>query len=524
MPHLVANDRLSWGDSLFLYLEREGMPLHMASVSVFEGIIPLDDCIDFVESRLPLIPRYRQRVVTPPFHAGLPTWEYDPHFDLRCHIRQVSLKGSGDAAIKRAAAQVLSQVMDRQRPLWDLTLLHDGKARRTALVARVHHCLADGIAGVALMNVLMDPKPLRYRPRKRKPSFQAPPPVDPLSSLVDAVASSPFYLAQRVLAAETEILNIVQQVIGLGEFPITDFFRFLPELVAPVERLPFNAVCRGPQQIAWAEIPLADIKAAREACGAKVNDVVLALVTAAVRRYAELHGVDVKQRLLRVMVPVNMRAVSDSDLGNRISLLPVTIPLGIRDMRKLVEAVHERMSFLKQAHMAEWVSLAAAVAGMAPIPLQAVAGPIASQLSITPFNMVCTNVPGPQFPLYLLGHKMLCWYPYVPIGGEMAVNCAILSYNGMAYFGFSGDVHAAPDLQRMEKFVQMSFAELRKAEGIKPKARRRAKPGTARIAIVHGKGVAAGAAEPTTDAAKAGPASKPAGEEERKPLAVGIGA
>ena len=169
-----------------------------------------------------------------------------------------------------------------------------------------------------------------------------------------------------------------------------------------------------------------------------------------------------------MMVPVNLRGERNtSELGNRISLVPVTVPLDIRDPQKLLAAVHKRTEFLKRMHAAELVSLAGGLIGMFPTSVQGLAGPLASQLPVTPFNLVCTNVPGPQFPLYLLGHKMLDWYPYVPVGGEMAVNCAILSYNGKVYFGFSGDVHAAPDLKRMEKLLQTSFIELREAVGLR---------------------------------------------------------
>jgi len=139
----------------------------------------------------------------------------------------------------------------------------------------------------------------------------------------------------------------------------------------------------------------------------------------------------------------------------------------------LLNAVHKRTEFLKRMHAAELVSLAGGLIGMLPTSMQELAGPIASQLPITPFNLVCTNVPGPQLPLYLLGHKMLHCYPYVPVGGEMAVNCAILSYNGMVYFGFSGDVHAAPDLKRMEKLLKENFMELRDAVGIRPPDKKR---------------------------------------------------
>jgi diacylglycerol O-acyltransferase len=216
-------------------------------------------------------------------------------------------------------------------------------------------------------------------------------------------------------------------------------------------------------------MPLAEIKAIKNSCGTSVNDVVLALVTATIRRYLERHGDPVKGRLFRMMVPVNLRG-SDSpgELGNRISLVPVTVPLDIRNPRKLLAAVHRRTEFLKRSHAAELVSLAGGLIGMFPTSAQALGGHILSRLPFTPFNMVCTNVPGPQYPLYLLGRKILHCYPYVPIGGEMALNCAILTYNGTAYFGFSGDVHAAPDLWRLETLLQVSFTELRDAAGVTP--------------------------------------------------------
>ena len=165
-----------------------------------------------------------------------------------------------------------------------------------------------------------------------------------------------------------------------------------------------------------------------------------------------------------MMVPVNLRGSDNpGELGNRISLVPVTVPLDIRDPRKLLAAVHRRTEFLKRAHAAELVSLAGGLLSLLPTTAQALAGQMLSQVPFTPFNMVCTNVPGPQYPLYLLGHKMVGCYPYVPVGGEMALNCAILTYDGAAYFGFSGDVHAAPDLRRLEGLLKLSFTELRDA-------------------------------------------------------------
>jgi len=366
--------------------------------------------------------------------------------------------------------------MDRQHPLWDITFVQGLKGNRTGLILRFHHCLADGIAGVGIMSKLLDANPVAPPLPRRKIRLRVPPPRDAINSAMDGVVSSYADFVKRILSAWTDLLDMAQRTAAnSGNVMATDeFSRLLPEITAFTERIRFNIIYRGPQKFAWADIPLADVKAIRQTCGASVNDVILALVTATIRRYAELHGDRVKGRLLRLMVPVNLRGNDGAaELGNRISIVPVTIPLDIRNPRKLLVAVHERTEFLKRMHAAEVVSLAGGLIGMLPSAVQGFAGQMLSQLPITPFNLVCTNVPGPQFPLYLLGHKMVRWYPYVPVGGEMAVNCAILSYDGNVYFGFSGDVHAAPDLRRLEGFVKLSFEELREAARVRQPVRKK---------------------------------------------------
>lgn len=477
MKSQQQSDRLSWGDTVFLHLEREGMPLNVASVCVFEGKVSGEDCIQFVESKLPLIPRYLKRVVPEPLGLGLPSWEYDPNFELRRHVHEVTLKHGTDTELKTVAARLFSEVMDRQHPLWDMTLVHGLKGNRTGFIIRLHHCLADGIAGVGLMSVLLDASPEAPRLPKKKLRFRAPSSAhDPLNSLASGFLDSYSEFVKRILSAWADLLSITGRAATNGGNAAADeASRLLPEITTSTERLRFNVVYRGPQKFAWAKIPLDEVKVIRKICGTSVNDVLLSLVTATIRRYSELHGDQVKGRLLRMMVPVNLRDNdSANELGNRISLVPVTVPLGVRNARKLLAAVHQRTEFLKHAHAAELVSLAGGLIGIFPSALQAYVGPIMSQLPITPFNMVCTNVPGPQHPLYLLGHKMLRWYPYVPVGGEMAVNCAILSYNGTVYFGFSGDVNAAPDLRRFEEFLKASFAELRNE--VRPRRKKTARP------------------------------------------------
>ena len=469
-----GGERLSWGDSVFLNLEREGMPLNVACVCVLEGDLPFETYVQFVESRMPLIPRYFMRVVAPPLNIGLPIWDYDPAFDIRNHLREATLEHGSDAELKVLAGEIFGKVMDRRHPLWDLTVVRRLKGNRTGIIARMHHCLADGIAGVGVMSALMDVTPEVPRLPKRRTRLRVPAPREAVPSIVDGLTSSYSNFMERILSGWADVLNITERTLANGGNAASEeFSRLMPEITAPTERLRFNVLYRGPQKFACTKIPLADIKAIRHACGTSVNDVLLALVTATIRRYSELHGDDVKGRLLRIMVPVNLRGSNTShELGNRISLVAVTIPLDIRHMKKLLTEVHRRTEFLKRARAAELVGLAGGLLGILPCPVQAFAGPMISQVPFTPFNMVCTNVPGPQYPLYVLGHKMLHWYPYVPIGGELALNCAILSYNGTVYFGFSGDAHITPDLGRFEKLLQSSFTELRDAAGIKPPQKR----------------------------------------------------
>ncbi len=471
MPETQKGERLSWGDAAFLYLEREGTPLNVASLCVFEGKIRRQDCIALVKSKLPLIPRYTQRVAIPPYNIGLPTWEAASGFDVSNHIREEQLKRGSEAELKQATSRILSGVMDRSRPLWDFTLLQGVRGGRTGVVARIHHCLADGIAGIGLMNVLLDstPTPQQVPKRSKSKRVEAEPQRDSGAALLESLANAYSQLVSKALATEAEVLKVAQGIVAQsGTGPFADLGALLPEITAPAERLPFNQVCKGPQKFAWASVPMAEFKAVRERWGGTFNDVVLTIVTSAFRKYAEAHKVNTANRLLRLIVPVNVRGSGNvGELGNRISFVPVPAPMDIRNARELLTNISQRTQLIKNAHLAEFVGLFGALLAAIPTSVQALIGPIASRLPLSVCNVICTNVPGPQTPIYLLGHRMTAWYPYVPIGGEMGVNCAILTYDGCAYFGFTGDAHAAPDLERLEQFVTESLAELRKAAGVR---------------------------------------------------------
>ncbi len=539
MTNGADHNSFSWGDALFLHVERPGQPLNIAGVSVFDGEIKLADCRAYVNSKLPLIPRYRQRVVLSPFDLSLPHWEFDPQFDIRNHIREVKLKHGTEDELKALAGKIVSESLDRERPLWDFTLARL-KGGRTGVVVRLHHCLADGIAGVGVMNVIMDTTPnVPAKPGRKRQRIEPPPtapPRDPGAAILDGLAKSYLSLVNGVQTLNTGLLSMAQVAVAGPSGAPAELLRVVSELASPAERLPFNVVCKGPQKFAWTQVPLADIKAIKNACGGTVNDVVLTLVTMAFGRYAQERGVNLSGRSLRIVVPVNVRGNGDAtELGNQISFVPVPLPLDIPDPVKLLAVVTERVEFLKRTRAAEFVGLLGGVLSTLPNAFWKSIGPVASQLPLSLCNIICTNVPGPQVPLYLMGHKMLSWYPWVPIGGLMGINCAILTYNGTAFFGFTGDVHAAPDLERLEKFVDHSFAELKAGASAAaeasaaPQTPKRARPKAeipvAKVPVVKKRTPRKKSPPPKVSGSQAvAPVASPVQSEQQREKALAIGA
>jgi len=464
----MVNDRLGPLDSLFLYLEKKEMPLHIGSVFILDGPTSVEELRQLIDSKLPLIPRYRQRVVFPPLHAGYPVWEFDPEFDIDNHIHSAHLARGTLAALQRFAGHLFSEIMDRSRPLWDLTLVDGLADGRSALIARVHHCLVDGVAGIGLMNLVLDSRPERH-PLAHHAPFHPPDPAAAWATLSDSMVSSFFHTMERVLSFQAAALNVAAK---FSEDLLTGSpAQAIPpaqELVPPAQHFPFFAQALGPRKVSWTTFPMDQINAIRNRHGVKVNDVGMMILAGAMRRYAKLHHQGVKHRLLRLMVPVDLRNGNpNSGLGNKISLAPVNVPLDIADPVELLSAVHQRTEAVKRAHASDLFVLAGSLLATLPVPLQAqLVGTLSNNVPVLPFDMVCTNVRGPEHPMYLLGRKILTYYPYVPIGDFMGVCCAMASYDGTFYFSLTGDCASAPDLDQLRDFLEQAFAELREASGL----------------------------------------------------------
>ena len=475
-PHLYP--RLSSDDAAFLYLERKEMPLHIGSVSVFESALPFERFVGQIDSKLHLIPRYRQRVVPAPFNIGHPSWEDDPNFDIRNHIFQLTLDKPGDeAALAALAGRLFSGMMDRNKPLWEIFIIDGLQGGRSAMLAKIHHCMVDGVSGVGLMSIMLDTS-RDVAPSAEKPAFAPPPLPDPAQQYFRALAQTFQQSMERMLTLQENYLGFLKNMATAEVAKVvSDVAPLLAELALPADRLPFNRPCSGDRRITWSEFSFQEARAIRAALGGTVNDVALTVLTGAVSRYVKMRGEHVARRFCRFMVPVNVRREDQrADLGNQVSALLVNVPLDVDDPAERIKLVNKRTEALKNARLADVLHLMSHAGGLAPAPLQAVVMALPFvPLPAPVFNMVSTNVPGPQIPLYANGQQMLNYYPHVPVGNDMGMGCAIQSYNQKITFGITSDYAAAPDAHHMREFLFESFGELRKAAGL-PEVQHRVTP------------------------------------------------
>jgi len=467
MSEPVPTANFSATDAAFLYLERKEVPLHIASVCIFDGPIPFKKFVASVIARLPQVPRYRQIPVVQPWNLGFPTWQDDPDFDVSNHVIPVTLAApGGEAELEELAGRILSGLLDRNKPLWDIHVVDGLKDGRGALIWRVHHSLADGVSGSELMKIMMDQTP-EMPVIKPKPRRRARRPVAKPVSLANEISGAVNSALGSLLGLEADLLAFTKHLLGSADqAALKKLVELFPEYTASVERLPFNKPCTGTRKFCWTEWDLTEVQAIREAIGGTVNDVILAVVTRAIARYVKLHDQSVVNRYVRIVCPVNLRhAEENSGPGNQISFLPLALPLDVRGPARMLQAVANRTETLKRCGALGFVGLAAKWFASAPPPLHALFWRSIPEiiLPVPLLNMICTNVVGSPTPLYAAGRRMLAAYPQVPTGWDLGVGCAVHSYDGKLFFGLIADTHAAPDVDRLRDFLVLSFDELRRA-------------------------------------------------------------
>jgi diacylglycerol O-acyltransferase len=468
MAQRKLGHRLSTQDAAFLYNETEEAPMNIGSVAVFQGEISYEKLVKNIEDKMYLVPRYRQRVVFAPLNLHHPTWEFDPNFHIRRHIIPMRLDPPGsDDQLRHLAARLFQGMLSRDKALWEMYLVHGLEGERSALVSKVHHCLVDGVSGIELMMIVLDVSPNPPPPSPPAEDFQSPPIPDTLTRFSDALFDRLADGLRTTADIQKGVLNTIDDPASarsVGRALETA----LPYFARPGQRAPFNGPFSGERRLALTECSFAEVRAIRQACGGTVNDVVLAMLGGALSRYYEAHNLVTEGQVARVLTPVNVRREDErGSLGNRITMLIVEVPLGLRDPVERLNAVRERTENLKRNHIADGMERAADSLGALPPMLQALFGALPKPPN-TVGNMVCTNVPGPMIPLYCVGHRLQTHHPMVPIAWEMGVGCAVTSYNQKLYFGLMADAKAAPDVDRLGDFLTQAYVELRSAAGVSP--------------------------------------------------------
>jgi len=451
-------------DAEFVHLEDGIAHMHIGAVCLFGDPPPsFDDIAEMIAAKLHLIPRYHQRVRSVPLQLGRPVWVDDPHFSLAYHLRHTALPAPGDdAALCRLVGRIMSQPLDRERPLWETWLVEGLEGGHWALVFKVHHCMVDGIAGVGLLRVLLDleadtkvaaPEPWEPQPEPHGAAKV----LDAWGGLVTDVIANVRGLPRAITHPADTLRSAVGTARGLA--------RFAGGLGATPTLSIEGSI--GPHRT-WAQssASLGDVRTIRSVFGGTINDVVLAAVSGGYRDLLLLRGEDADRALVRSLVPVSTRHDGDEDqLDNRVSALLYDLPIQVADPVERLEVVHEQMTELKASHMAEAIEAVTAMGNLAP-PM--VVGPLSRmtiraihRLSQRSINTIITNVPGPQFPLYCLGREMLEYHPFVPISHGVRVSTAILSYNGHLFFGITGDYATAPDVHVLALAASAGIDQLR---------------------------------------------------------------
>jgi diacylglycerol O-acyltransferase / wax synthase len=466
-------DRMSPLDATFLHVEDGISHMHIASCAIFEGPVPdYDDVVAAIRAKLPLVPRYRQRVRFVPGALGRPVWVDDANFNLNYHVRHTALPSPGSQReLRTLMGRVMSQELDRSRPLWE-TWIVEGLADGTwAMISKVHHCMVDGISGTDLMAVVLDLTPEGSPPADDDWEPRPEPSDGDLvrQALGDTVAS-PAEMARWVrsgLRRPRRLLTGIGDVVG-GAVAMGS--RLQPNTPLTIE----GSI--GPnRRWTWAKTTLADVKAIRTTLGGTVNDVVLTAITAGFRDLLLHRGEEIEGVVIRTLVPVSVRASSDHTYNNQVSAMIAELPVGIADPLERLEAIRAQMAELKGSHQAEAGSVVVELAEFAPPVLLTIglrtAVSILRRAPQRSVNTVTTNVPGPQIPLYACGREMLEYLPYVPLSYGVRTGVAILSYNGRIAFGITGDWDTVPDIDVLADGIEGGITEL--LDLSRPPSRRR---------------------------------------------------
>jgi diacylglycerol O-acyltransferase / wax synthase len=451
-------DRLSAIDASFLTNESSNAHMHVGAVLLFEGPPPAyEDFLGHVESRLHLVPRFRQMLAFPPMETGRAFWADDPTFNLAYHVRHTALPSPGsEEQLKNITGRLFSQQLDRSKPLWEIWLVQGLERNRFALINKTHHALVDGVAGMDIATVLFDLKPV---PEPSRPDDWVPAPAPSRSEMaaqgIAELAGSPFRLARRAARAAANPTRTARKVAEAGQALGEVAWNF----TNPAPDVPLNTEIGSHRRFTWTRAQLGDFKRIKDQLGGTVNDVVLAVVSGALRSWLMGRGVRTEGLELRALVPVSIRTDDErGETGNRIAAMRGPLPVYVEDPLKRLNVVKAAMGELKQSKQALGAEVISRFNDFAPPTLLAQASRI--NFSTRLFNLIVTNVPGPQLPLYVLGRELEDAFPVAFLPENHALAIAIMSYNGGIDFGLLADYDSMDDVEIISTALNESLREL----------------------------------------------------------------
>jgi WS/DGAT/MGAT family acyltransferase len=453
-------DRLTAVDASFLHQEGENSHMHVGGLTLLEGPPPeMEEFLEQIRRRLHLVPRYRHKLAYTALDSGRPVWVDDPSFNLEFHVRHTALPAPGSwEQLRNLTARIFSQALDRSRPLWEMWLIEGLWDNKFALISKTHHSLIDGIAGVDLATVLFDlspdPPPLRHSGRAWKPN-----PEPDTTELVAAGLRGAVRAGMEMIGGTVSALTHPDRSLERAREAAEGIGEIVWAGLNPAPATPLNVEIGPHRRFVGVAAKLDDFKLVKNTLGGTVNDVVLAVVTGALRSFLIARGRRTEGLELRALVPVSVRTVGERhEGGNRIVVMRGPLPVYIEDPLERLRFVRHAMDGLKESKQALGAEVIAGAQNFAPPTILAQASRL--NFSTRLFNLIVTNVPGPQFPLYVLGRRMERVFPVAFLPENHALAVAIMSYAGEMNFGLLGDFDALPDIEQIGDSIAEELATL----------------------------------------------------------------
>ncbi|HTL85379.1 MAG TPA: wax ester/triacylglycerol synthase family O-acyltransferase [Acidimicrobiia bacterium] len=463
---MAKYDRLTSLDASFLHLERLEYPMHVGAMSILEGESFLDadgqfriqEVRDLVLSRLDLMPRFRRRLMPVPYDQGRPIWVDDTRFDISYHVRLTALPRPGSwEQLVALTTRVQEQLLDRDRPLWELWFVEGLEDGHVGIIQKTHHALIDGVSGVDVATLLLDITPEYTRPEITEWIPQPPP--NPTQLLVDTLLERLTEPAEIVRSFRSMLRGPRLALRRMSQLTRSMSTMVTRDAIAP--RTSLNARTGRHRRMSVVRVPLAEIKEIRAGLGGTINDVVLAGVGGGARRLFQHRGEATEDVQLRVMCPVSVRSEDQQGaLGNKVSAMFVNVPVDPRSARERLDTIASQTRDLKERQQAVGAEAIMSVTEYVAPTLMSLAARAVHRQPF--FNLIVTNVPGPQFPLYMMGGRLLEAFPIVPLTRNLTVVVGILSYDGTLHFGLWADRDLFADLEVFAGGIDDAFAELLK--------------------------------------------------------------